>query len=300
MDITRRDALRMTGAAAAAAGVGVISPKLSARVDGGLPLPTPAKTRERVWKNDGRYFVQDTVDVSELDKGVIRARVDGKWRGFAIRELNNDFVNWNMNKRIEMMDNMMSQNFGIYNDAHNAAVATYGAYRGDSAFSINVAYKGIGWIPTPDHMDEKIKEYEDNAGASMPDKMSIIKSGYIKKEIWRKNVIGSLELYTTKNYETHSFLNQVTNPVSSIVFLDSPPSFKVQTIARLMHPEDPNLTEDEKSMVKWINYAHQFFHGNPPLMVGFIAVAYYVVEQFDNSPWGSTDDAGGHRVVPNM
>jgi len=301
MAITRRELLKISGATAAAA-AGVTSLPGIARADesDGAAQPTTASNRDSVWRQDGRYFVQDTVDTTDLAQGVIRARVDGVWRGFRVRELNDDFLDWNMIKRIEMMDNMMGGNFDIYNDAHNAAVGTYGALRGDSALSINVAYKGMGWVPRADLIEERSQLYHDHAGDSTYSKMQTLKDGYHDRDLWRRDMLGSLELYTTINYETHTFLNQVANPVSSICFLDSSPSFKVQTIARLMHYRDPNLTEEEQKIVTWINYAHEFFHGSPPLTVGFSAVAYYVVEQFDNSPWGTTDDAGGHRVVPRM
>ena len=119
-------------------------------------------------------------------------------------------------------------------------------------------------------------------------------------EMWDRRLQGSLELYTYQQYETHTFLNQMLNPASTLCFLGDQ-SYEVRTIAHLLHQDDPELNEYEQKIVKYINYAHDFFHGGPDphkLTIHNIAVAYYVVEEFDNSPWGMSDTAGGMKRVP--
>ncbi len=271
-------------------------------------------TRESFWKEGGKYCVQKNVDVTKVDKGIIRARVDGEWHTFAIRELDDTFLNFNMGMRQRMMNYMAGQGkLGIYNDAHNAAIATYGGNRGDSRFTLNVAFKGMGWIPKKDKIDARIKKYQDNYTAGIMDKMKILYAGYSDKTIWDRTIQGSLELYTRQSNETHTFLNQMINPVSTCCFIGDtvdtstmPPktrnvSYELRTVARIIHHKDPNLTEHEKKIVKYINYAHDFFHGGPDktkLTVHNIGVIYYVVEEFDNSPFGMTNTAGGMKLVP--
>jgi len=239
--------------------------------------------------------------VTKVDQGIIRARVEGEWQTFVIREMDEAFYNFNIAMRVRMLDVMSGKkNLDMYNDAHNAAVGSYGSNRGDSRFTVNVAFKGMGWVPRPERLEERAKLYFDNYKANMMTKMQLLMAGYNDETLWDRRLLGSLELYTIQDYETHTFLNQMVNPVSTICFLGDE-SYEMRAIARLVHPEDPALSEPEKAQVKWINYAHDFFHGGPnpnTLTVHNIGVAYYIVEEFDNSPWGATSTAGGMKRVP--
>jgi len=258
-------------------------------------------TRESYWDPGGKYFTQKNVDTSKVDKGIIRARVDGSWQDFVVRQIDDAFFNHNIAMRIRMLEVMTgSKQYDIYNDAHNAAVGTYGSNRGDSRFHVNVAFKGMGWIPLASGIDARTKELEDNYTASMMTKMQILYAGYQDPSMWDRRLLGSLELYTTRDNETHTFLNQMINPVATLCTLGDE-SYEFRTVARLMHPDDPKLTDYEKKLVKYINFAHDFFHGGPnptKLIVHNLAVAYYIVEEFDNSPFGATETAGGKKRVP--
>ena len=178
------------------------------------------RERESWWREDGRYFVQDNVDTSAAKRGIIRARVDGRWQDYRLRELNEDFLDWNFGKRMTMLDAMMTGQLDMYNDIHNAAVASYGARRGDSRFSLNVAYKGTGWVPKPEYIDAMTEEYWMFKDADMGNKLSIIRNNYRDRDRWRTDIIGSLELYTSQQFETHTFRNQMANPISVICFHD--------------------------------------------------------------------------------
>ena len=280
----------------------------AARAEPSAPSPeVPACTdmnalRESFWREGGKYFVQTNVDPSGIDDGVIRARVDGRWQDFAIREVTTDFLKWNFAKRKAMLNTMMTGKYDLYNDIHSAAVASYGANRGDSRLTLNVAFKGTGWIPTKHYIKDKIQLYADTYNASEMKKYQILTDNYAHQEWWRRDVLGSHDLYTTQDFESHTFLNQMVNPVSAICFLDMI-SYEIRAVVRLLHPEDPSLTEYERDLVTWVNYAHDWFHGTPtggPLTAHRIVTLYYVTEMFDNSPIGQTDLAGGHRVIPVM
>jgi hypothetical protein len=245
--------------------------------------------------------VQKNVDMGQVGKGIIRARVNGVWRDFVIRELDNAFFDFNMKMRQRMLGYMMGMSkLEMYNDAHNAAVGTYGSNRGDSSFILNVAFKGMGWVPRPEHLDARIKELEDKYLSDMATKIAVLVNGYKDVAMWERRFLGSLELYTSRQYETHTFLNQMVNPVATICTL-AEQSYEFRTIARLIHPKDPGLTDWEKKVVTYINYAHDFFHGGPDktkLVVHNIGVMYFIVEEFDDSPWGATPTAGGKKRVP--
>jgi hypothetical protein len=258
--------------------------------------------RDTYWDKTGTYFSQKNVDLKQLSSGgFVRAKIDGKWQDFTVREIDDAFFDFNMKMRIRMFEVMAgSKSYDIYNDAHNAAVGTYGSNRGDSRFLVNVAFKGMGWVPKPDYLDDRIQELQDNYTASMMTKVQLLYEGYQNTSMWDRRFFGSLELYTTVDNETHSFLNQMVNPVSTICTL-ADESYEFRTVARLMHVSDPGLTSWEKKVMTYINYAHDFFHGGPDpdkLTVHNNAVMYFIIEEFDNSPFGATDTAGGQRRVP--
>ncbi|MBM4371282.1 MAG: hypothetical protein FJ098_06485 [Deltaproteobacteria bacterium] len=258
--------------------------------------------RGSYWNEGGTYFVQPSVDASLLEQGVLRARVDGRWGEFMVSNLSEEFFQYNIEQRIRMINVMMgTEPLEMYNDAHNAAVATYGANRGDSRFSLNVAFKGMGWVPKPDVIQQMADEFYELSNASMMAKIAKIKSNYANTDLWRRDVLGSHELYTSRDFETHTFLNQMENPVSVICTL-ADRSYEFRTICRLLHPGDPGLSPRDYDIVRWVNYAHDFFHGSPTgeLTVHRIVALYHMVETFDNSPWGMTPTAGGMQLVPKM
>ena len=92
---------------------------------------------------------------------------------------------------------------------------------------------------------------------------------------------------------TQTFINQMLDPACVTVWLDIP-TYKIKQIARLLHPLDPNLTDYERNVVRYINLIHRFFHGEYPR--DCIAVVYYNVEVYDSSP--GTMEGRGTRISP--
>jgi hypothetical protein len=75
----------------------------------------------------------------------------------------------------------------------------------------------------------------------MPEKLDILVGFYENlEENFDLDKQVSLELYSNPEFMTQSFLNQVYNPISTIVFLDIP-SYKVKTVVRLLDPNNPDL-----------------------------------------------------------
>ncbi len=252
------------------------------------------------WK-DG-YAVQTTVK-AEKD-GKISAQVDGEWQDFDLVDFPEAFMEWNKARRIEtieVIEEMMSgQGMGKGPELagpHNGIVATVGYRRDDAAFSLNNAVKGMGFLPRKDKIKAIIKLVEDTDDDPMPKKLEILKTFYAGADtIFAMDRQVSLELYATPKFQTQSFLNQMANPISTIVFLDMP-SYKLKTIVRLLDPNDPKLTDYEKDVVKYINLIHSYFHGE--FSKEFIAAIYYVNQVYDNSPMGGDPNTGmGRRVVP--
>ncbi|MBN2378868.1 hypothetical protein JXM67_03600 [candidate division WOR-3 bacterium] len=247
------------------------------------------------WTEDG-YFHQKTVDVSRVEQGVIKAQIDGSWQEFEIRELPGAFVEWSFGKRLETFVRFRKNQPPELSGPHNGMVATYGVARSDSRFKINNAVKGMGWLPRPDKLTEVIDLLESTIDDDFGAKLDRLDSLYsLGTEIYDTRCQVSLELYSEPRFETGTFLNQMVNPKCAVVFLDIP-SFEFKAVAYLMHPEDPELTEQQRLQVRYANLIHSYFHGS--FDKEFIAVIYYVVEVFDNSP--GKPDAKGQRIVPPM
>lgn len=234
----------------------------------------------RAFWQDGK-FLQDSVDVAGYDKGMIRARIDGAWREFALRKCSPEFVEWNLAQRRAFIDNIKAGTMPGFGGPHSGAVATYGMGRYDSGFTLNNAIKGVGLAPADDNLDRSIERLRATFDRPMPEKMGILREMYETADgfDWRKQT--SLELYSTPDFETHTFLNVMHNPAATLVFLDVP-SFEIRTICRIVHPDDASALEPERKLVEFVNLAHEYMHGKFPRK--FPLLLFYVVEEFDNTP----------------
>lgn len=239
---------------------------------------------------DGR-FIQKSVDVSLYEAGKIRAKIDGKWNIYSIKESGSEFIEWNTKRRLEFIDKIKSGKMPELGGPHSGVVATYGLKRFDSQFSLNNAVKGTGLAPKDDKLDEAIELLKSTFDKTIPEKMDVLKSLYEKPDFfdWRKQT--SLELYTTKDFETHTFLNIMENPLATIVFMDIP-TYELRTIARIVHPEDDTALPSEKKLLQFVNLAHEYMHGKFPRT--FPLLLFYVIEVFDNTPGSKR----GIRIVP--
>lgn len=261
-----------------------------------VPDPADSSGRKGVWQG---WFRQDNIDVSRLDQGLIRARVEGRWQEFRVVELPAGFLKWNFERRLGQLrairEMMRSQSREMPEIAgpHNGIVASHGAKRRDSYFTINNAVKGMGWLPKREKLAEVMELLKRTWNDSTERKLAVLESLYQRgPEIFDLTKQTSLELYARPDFETHTFLNQMADPGVAIVFLDLPKSYELRAIAQMLHPDDPGLSEYEKQVVEYINLIHDYFHGESPRRS--IGVIYHIVQVFDNSPgrWR------GQRIVP--
>ncbi|UCD19218.1 MAG: hypothetical protein JSU64_07305 [candidate division WOR-3 bacterium] len=245
--------------------------------------------KKNFWQNGG--FTQPSVDMKGYEDGMIRARIDNEWKDFNIRPASKDFVEWNATKRIEFLEQIKTGKMPGFGGPHSGAVATYGLGRLDSEFTLNNAIKGIGLAPKDENIDTAMKRLRDTYENSMGEKMDVLKSFYDDPDFfdWRKQT--SLELYATPEFETHTFLNIMENPIATLVFLDIP-SLELRTIARIVHPDDKNALPHEKKLLEFVNLAHSYMHGEFPRL--YPLLLFYIVEEFDNTPGRKR----GIRTVP--
>jgi hypothetical protein len=245
---------------------------------------------EEFWQGD--TFVQTKVDASKLDKNIIRANISGKWQMFEIEELPQEYLDWSFGRRIQSLDDINKGKMPSLAGPHNGIVATYGYQRADSQFKLNNAVKGMGYLPKPEKMVEVIELLQTTIDDEMPAKLNILKELYQQgDETWDTTKQVSLELYAKPSRGTQTFLNQMANPISVIVFMDIP-TFKLKTISYLLHPENSELTEYEDKVVKFVNLMHSYFHGEFDKI--FPAVVYNVVEVYNSSP--GTKEGKGTKI----
>ncbi len=238
-----------------------------------------------LWNSDS--FLQDCVDVSSEAEGIIKAKVDGVWGDYNTENLPTEFLDWNLAARLEVLDKIMDMMTGQGGSPpslagpHNAAMATRGARRNDSILSINNAFKGMGLCPHRGIIAEKIEFMRANAGAPMPAKIEFLKNLYSSSDNFDLTKLVSLELYSTPSFETHTFINLMHEPVTSLVFLDSK-SYEVRGIGQLVDAEDSSCGEYPTQIVEYTNLAHSFFHGEFPRL--FPGIVVHVLETFNNTP----------------
>ncbi len=243
------------------------------------------------WR-DG-FFVQENVGTGKIDQGIIHACIDGRWENFPLVELDEAFMEWNLTSRLEYLQTIAEGNMPSLAGPHAAAVATCSGGRRDTRFTLNNAIKGVGLAPRKEKVGELIERFRKTMDADMTEKLEILQGNYRQPKFWDRTKQISLELYSDPDFETHTFLNLMANPVATIVFTDMP-SYELRSIARIIHPQDPKATEEEKDLLEYCNLVHGYFHGGAEKR--FSLLVFHIIEQFDNSPGSGL----GVRVQPPL
>jgi hypothetical protein len=265
--------------------------KPAAKTEGGKGKVNLEHSAVNYWKDS--TFHQTSIDLKDYAKGIIRARVEGVWQELAVRELPKAFLDWNFAARHGYLETIRKGEMPSLAGPHNGIVASHGLKRNDAQFALNNAVKGMGFIPKPERLAEMIALLKKTWNDSMDQKVNLLDSLYTNhQDYYDKTKMVSLELYSTPNFETHTFLNQMTDPGVAIVFM-AIPTYEVRAVAQMLHPKDPQLTAYEKQVVEWINTVHDYFHGDMGRQS--IGVIYHVTEVFDSSPGRG---GKGKRIVP--
>ncbi|MCK5051472.1 MAG: hypothetical protein KAS53_07070 [Candidatus Cloacimonetes bacterium] len=247
---------------------------------------------EAFW--DGNTFVQRCVDASKLDENKISAFVDGEWQEFELTNFPEIFMSWNIKERLATLEEITKGERPNLEGPHNAIVATYGYRREDSRFRVNNAIKGCGFLPKREKIKEINRMLAETDTLHFMKKLEILTGMYEKADsLFDLNKQISLELYANPKRGTQTFLNQMTNPTSVFVYM-AIPTFKLKTIAYLLHPENPDLNDYERDVIEYINSIHSYFHGE--FSQEFIAVIYNVIEVYNSSP--GNNNGRGTLIVP--
>lgn len=240
---------------------------------------------DELWSSGS--FLQDCVDASGEADGLIRARVGGVWNDYTAVNLPDEFLDWNLEARIEVLDRILAMVTGQGGSPpslagpHNAAMATLGARRNDSILTVNNAFKGMGLCPSRDTISDRIQHMRDTIDGPMTEKIDFLKDLYSDRTNFDTTKLISLELYSTPTFETHTFINLMHEPITSLVFLDSK-SYEVRGIGQLVDFVEGTQENYASKIVEYTNIAHSYFHGEFPRM--FPGILVHVLESFDNTP----------------
>ncbi len=248
-----------------------------------------------------QYCTQKTVYDGDINQGYIWARIDGWWKRFRIRSLEDTFWAWHHEEMLKSFEQQLADTPYEYRAGgpHSPSVATYGNRRGrgDSDFHINNKIIGLQATPKAEHVkelnDTMLQMIEDNAAYKT--KVAWLKD-MNEQDIWRTDLMTGVEYFTTPDFETHTFLNLMENPVATLCFqgrYDIFTSFEVRSIAQIVDPRDPRITEDQQQLTKFPAILHGFYHDNVPEVP---AVLYWIVEEYDNT----VKDKPGQRLVKTI
>ncbi len=242
-------------------------------------------------------FRQQTVDASREAEGIVRARLEDGWTDMQTVELPDAFMDWNVTARREVLETieaMMSGEGGPPSLAgpHNAAMATWGGRRRDSALSVNNAFKGMGLCPRRDLIGGYMERMRETGDSPMRERLSLLREVYSSGENFDRTKLVSLELYSTPEFETHTFVNLMACPATSLVFLDRK-SYEVRGIGELVGPDDDEAGRYARDIVEYTNLAHSYFHGDFPRF--FPGILVHVTAVFDNTPGSGR----GVRIAPD-
>jgi len=252
---------------------------------------------EEFWTNG--TFRQETVDASREAEGIVRAFLDGRWEEFSTIPLPEPFMDWNLSARLEVLENISLMFSGEGGSPpslagpHNAAMATWGGSRADSRLEINNAFKGMGRCPRREIIKDLLVEMEELLSGGMGPRLQYLINLYSDAGNFDLTRMISLELYSTPEFETHTFINLMERPTTSLVFLDSK-SFEVRGIGQLVAPGDTEAGDYAIDIVKYTNMAHTLFHGDFPRLYPGILV--HITAVFDNSP----GTGRGVRIAPPL
>lgn len=252
---------------------------------------------EEFW-TDGT-FRQSTVDASREAEGIIRALIDGSWEEYSTLQLPQPFMDWNLAGRLEVLENISMMFSGEGGSPpslagpHNAAMATWGGSRADSRLEINNAFKGMGLCPSREIIKDLLAEMEELMSGGMGPRLDYLINLYSNAANFDLTKMISLELYSTPEFETHTFINLMERPTTSLVFLDNK-SYEVRGIGQLVAPGDTEAGDYANDIVTYTNMAHTLFHGEFPKLYAGILV--HITAVFDNTPGSGR----GVRIAPPL
>ena len=151
-----------------------------------------------------------------------------------------------------------------------------------------------------DHRDtyERVRKFVDEFIPDFSERMQFLKELH-ERDIWRRDMHVGVEYFSNAEFETHTFLNMMENPMATLCFqglYDIYSSYEIRCIPHIIHGGDPNVSDEMNEIIKFPFMLMSLFHGDPPEQIYEMPmVIYYHVEEFDNGM-----EKYGSRVVKNI
>jgi len=226
-----------------------------------------------------------TVNMRFVSKDTIEVTINDKTHRFEVKELPEEFVDWQLSSRIETLERMAKGERVTTFLPHLPVVAT----KSDGAF-LTTANKGIGFVPKDEYLDHYTTLFEE--ARKLSPKEATKKSAEYMLELLKSpekldlRKFGSLELFGKKTWE-----NIKRDPRVTLHFLDLVKgylkSYSVNCIAQIFG--------EETAMYRYENAVHKVFL---PLAVHLpikplCAYAFWVCEVY----WKAPGPKAGVRIV---
>ena len=251
--------------------------------------------RKNYWigPEGSEYCTHKTVNTAQVDEGYIWARVDGWWRRFQIRELDEDYWNWNFDERMKRLEIQFEPEWdAVAGGPAQPFIATYGNRRGlgDSDFPLNNKVIYISLAPKEEYIEEINNTMLENLdkGISFTDALPWWIEIHENRDMWCKDRQVGLEVFSKPGFETHNFLNLMENPVATMghhAIYNNNISYEIRCINKIVHPRDPNLTDYERNLALHpsIQFAWAHSYADPAFIYSIPSVIYHHIEEYDNS-----------------
>jgi len=187
---------------------------------------------------------QALLEQVQVAGGIARMERGGVTREFAIRELPEKFVRWQLDYKHSIYDAIERDEYIAFNAGHLPVVAT----QGNDSIVANLANKGVGFTPKDEHIPyyldlvesavAQIEELPPHAVNETRDlRIRTAREFYAHPEHidWRR--LGLLEIF-----EGTTLRNLSENPVASVLWTGNSPvfvSYQVDCVVEIITPEDP-------------------------------------------------------------
>jgi len=251
--------------------------------------------RKNYWEGPegSEYCVHRTVNTTQVDSGYIWARVDGWWRRFQIRELDDNYWNWNFDERMKRLVIQFEAEWdAVAGGPAQPFIATYGNRRGrgDSDLHLNNKVIYLSLAPKEEHIEEINNTMLENLnnGISFTDALPWWIEIHENEDLWCKDRQVGLEVFSNPGFETHNFLNLMENPVATMghhAIYNNNISYEIRCINKIVHPRDPKLTDYERNLALHpsIQFAWAHSYADPEFIYSIPGVIYHHVEEYNNS-----------------
>jgi hypothetical protein len=180
----------------------------------------------------------------QVQDGVARLQRNGESRDFAIQELPEKFVTWQLEYKKHIYDTIEKGEYIAFNQGHLPVVATMG----NGGTFPNLANKGVGFTPKDEYLEHYLRLVEravEQIAALPPHavnetralRVGTARELYAHPEHidWRR--LGLLEIF-----EGSTLRNLVESPLASVLWTGNSPvflSFQVDCVVEIITPEHP-------------------------------------------------------------